>query len=148
MSQHSESILLSYQMKQLNTNGSILLSEYHMKQLLHCVKYTMPWHKAQYEDSSEGVWSRVIFQVVRNFQEMQFCSCWILRSLETWTFSNIICYLEFKHTPLLPLPSLAFLSLGLLKMRYSSRLLELVTLLCLLSPGGLAVEVRGEKRDT
>ena len=33
-------------------------------------------------------------------------------------------------------------------MRYSSRLLELVTLLCLLRPGGLAVEVRGEKRET
>ena len=64
-------------MKQLKR--SILLSEYHMTQLFHCVKYTMPWHKALYEDTIEGVWSRMIFQVVKIFQEMQFCSCWILR---------------------------------------------------------------------
>ena len=54
---------------------------------------------------------------------------------------------------LLPLPSFAFLSFGLLKMRYSSRFLELamleaLELLCRLRPGGLAADVRGEKRET
>ena len=58
----------------------------------------------------------------------------------------------FQSIPL-PLPSLEFFSFGLLKMRYSRRFLELVMLdalelLCLLKPGGLAADVKGEKRET
>ena len=36
---------------------SILLSQHHMRQLFHCMKYTMPCHKAPYEDTREGVCS-------------------------------------------------------------------------------------------
>ena len=42
-------------MKKLNR--SILLSQHHMRQLFHCMKCTMPCHKAPYEDTREGVCS-------------------------------------------------------------------------------------------
>ena len=70
---------------------------------------------------------------------------------------TVICcqdiVVSFPSYTLLPLPSFAFLGFGLLKMRYSSRFLELamleaLELLCRLRPGGLAADVRGEKRET